>query len=126
MATNHELALYVMTGCPYCIKVKRFLADNGVTIPERNISTDTDAEQTLIAVGGNARFPACSSTANRFMSRATSSRGCRKTYSSTRIPSVQDPNPYGPNMYTSIQSRHFSTSLDAGLQLFVGSHRGRS
>ena len=35
MATNHELALYVMTGCPYCIKVKRFLADNGVTIPER-------------------------------------------------------------------------------------------
>lgn len=24
MATDHELALYVMTGCPYCIKVKRF------------------------------------------------------------------------------------------------------
>lgn len=24
MATNHELVLYVMTGCPYCIKVKRF------------------------------------------------------------------------------------------------------
>lgn len=22
MATNHELTLYVMTGCPYCIKVK--------------------------------------------------------------------------------------------------------
>lgn len=51
MATDHELTLYVMTGCPYCIKVKRFLADNGVTIPERNISTDSDAEQTLIAVG---------------------------------------------------------------------------
>ena len=28
MATDHELELYVMTGCPYCIKVKRFLADN--------------------------------------------------------------------------------------------------
>ena len=49
MATDHELALYVMTGCPYCIKVKRFLADSSVTIPERNISTDTEAEQTLIA-----------------------------------------------------------------------------
>ena len=47
MATNHELTLYVMTGCPYCIKVKRFLADNGVTIPERNISTDPEAEQIL-------------------------------------------------------------------------------
>ena len=45
MATNHELTLYVMTGCPYCIKVKRFLADNGVTIPERNISTDTEAAE---------------------------------------------------------------------------------
>lgn len=52
MATDHELVLYVMTGCPYCIKVKRFLADSSVTIPERNISTDTEAEQTLIAVGG--------------------------------------------------------------------------
>ena len=57
MATDHELALYVMTGCPYCIKVKRFLADNGVTIPECNISTDSDAEQTLIAVGGKRQVP---------------------------------------------------------------------
>ena len=57
MATDHKLELYVMTGCPYCIKVKRFLADNGVTIPERNISTDPDAEQTLIAVGGKRQVP---------------------------------------------------------------------
>ena len=47
MATNHELVLYVMTGCPYCIKVKRFLADNGVPV----------AEQTLIAVGGKRQVP---------------------------------------------------------------------
>ena len=40
-----------------CIKVKRFLADNGVTIPERNISTDAEAEQTLIAVGGKRQVP---------------------------------------------------------------------
>ena len=45
MTTDHELVLYVMTGCPYCIKVKRFLADNDVTIPERNISTDTEVER---------------------------------------------------------------------------------
>lgn len=30
---------------------------NGVTIPERNISTDSDAEQTLIAVGGKRQVP---------------------------------------------------------------------
>ena len=29
------------------------------------------------------------------------------------------PNLYDPNMYTSIQSRHFSTSLDAGVQFFA-------
>ena len=57
MATDHELVLYVMTGCPYCIKVKGFLADNGVTIPERNISTDAVAEQTLIAIGGKRQVP---------------------------------------------------------------------
>lgn len=33
------------------------MADNGVTIPERNISTDPDAEQTLIAVGGKRQVP---------------------------------------------------------------------
>ena len=57
MATIHVLVLYVMTGCPYCIKVKRFLADNGVTIPDRDISTAPVAEQTLIAVGGKRQVP---------------------------------------------------------------------
>ena len=57
MTTDHELGLYFITGGPYCIKVKRFLADSSVTIPERNISTDTEAEQTLIAVGGKRQVP---------------------------------------------------------------------
>lgn len=57
MVTDHELVLYVMTGCPYCMKVKRFLADNGVTIPERNILANAKAEQTLIAVGGKRQVP---------------------------------------------------------------------
>ena len=57
MATDHKLALYVTTGCPYCIKVKRLLADNGVTIPERNISTDAEAEQTLLAARGTRQVP---------------------------------------------------------------------
>ena len=106
MVTDHELALYVMTGCPYCIKVKRFLADNGVTIPERNITTDTEAEQTLIAVGGKRQVPCLFIDGNHSTSRATSSRGCRRTCSSTRI-ATGPPQPIRPNMYASIQSRHF-------------------
>ena len=57
MAANHELELYVMTGCPYCIKVKNFLASNGISIPQRNITTDRAAEQHLIAVGGKRQVP---------------------------------------------------------------------
>lgn len=57
MAANHSLELYVMTGCPYCIKVERFLKDNGISIPQRNITTDREAEQNLIAVGGKRQVP---------------------------------------------------------------------
>ena len=53
----HDLELYVMDGCPFCIKVKAFLAKNGIEIPKRNISTDADAEQKLIAVGGKRQVP---------------------------------------------------------------------
>ena len=56
-STQHDLELYVMDGCPFCIKVKAFLAKNGIEIPERNISTDADAEQKLIAVGGKRQVP---------------------------------------------------------------------
>lgn len=57
MPANHELELYVMTGCPYCIKVKNFLASNGISIPQRNITTDRAAEQRLIAQGGKRQVP---------------------------------------------------------------------
>lgn len=57
MPANHELELYVMTGCPYCIKVKNFLASNGISIPQRNITTDRTAERHLIAVGEKRQVP---------------------------------------------------------------------
>ena len=53
----HKLELYVMDGCPFCIKVKAFLAKNGIEIPECNISTDPNAERTLIEVGGKRQVP---------------------------------------------------------------------
>lgn len=113
MATNHELTLYVMTGCPYCIKVKRFLADNGVTIPERNISTDAEAEQTLIAVGGKRQVP-CLFIDGKPLYESSDIIAWAKGNLLLHVHCGQ----LAPNMYTSIQSRHFSTSLDAGVQLF--------
>lgn len=52
-----ELELFVMDGCPFCAKVESFLAQNGVEVPERNISTDAEAEQALISVGGKRQVP---------------------------------------------------------------------
>ena len=54
---SHDLALYVMDGCPFCAKVEDFLAEGGIEVPERNISTDAEAERTLIAVGGKRQVP---------------------------------------------------------------------
>ena len=46
-----------MDGCPFCAKVEGFLAQNNVEVPERSISTDAEAERTLIAVGGKRQVP---------------------------------------------------------------------
>ena len=57
MSRNHKLELYVMSGCPFCTKVKVFLAKNDIEIPMRNISTDPEAERELVAVGGKRQVP---------------------------------------------------------------------
>ena len=54
---SQDLALYVMDDCPFCAKVEGFLAECGIEVPERNISTDAEAERTLISVGGKRQVP---------------------------------------------------------------------
>lgn len=54
---KHDLVLYVMDGCPFCAKVEGFLAENRIEVPERSISTDKDAERTLVEVGGKHQVP---------------------------------------------------------------------
>ena len=56
-AQPHDLELYIMNGCPFCTKVKAFIIKNELEVPERNISTDVEAEQKLIAVGGKRQVP---------------------------------------------------------------------
>ena len=53
----HSLELFVMDGCPFCAKVEAFLAENSIDVPERSISSDPDAEKTLIAIGGKRQVP---------------------------------------------------------------------
>ncbi len=53
--TSYEL--YIMPGCPYCRRVTTWLDEHGINIPLKDITTDHDAEQTLIAVGGKRQVP---------------------------------------------------------------------
>lgn len=53
----HDLKLYVMGYCPYCHKVQDFMAEAGIDIPVYDITEDSEAEATLIEVGGKRQCP---------------------------------------------------------------------
>ena len=57
MAEKHELELFIMPGCPYCTKVERFMAERGIEIALRDVTSDADAAERLVAVGGKRQAP---------------------------------------------------------------------
>ena len=54
---DHSYELYIMPSCPFCHRVLAFMDDHGINIPLRDITTDREAEQTLIDVGGKRQVP---------------------------------------------------------------------
>lgn len=54
---SHDYLLYVMTGCPYCLKVLRHMDEKGVSLPQANITTDPAARDELKRVGGKVQVP---------------------------------------------------------------------
>lgn len=57
---THELVLYHYESCPYCQKVRRFLAQHDVAIPERDTLREPGARAELIQRGGKGQVPALS------------------------------------------------------------------
>ena len=55
---DRELTLYHYTMCPYCMRVRRFLAAHDVTVTEKNIRRDPAARRELIEAGGKSQVPA--------------------------------------------------------------------
>lgn len=49
--------LYQYDGCPYCHRVRRFLADNDIAVELRDTLRDPQARQELIAGGGLSMVP---------------------------------------------------------------------
>ena len=54
-AATYEL--YIMPTCPYCHKVLNYLSKRGIELPMRDVTSDADAERTLVAVGGKRQVP---------------------------------------------------------------------
>lgn len=55
---KQELVLYHAAYCPYCIRVRRFLSQNDILVPEKDTSRDSSARRELIEAGGKGQVPA--------------------------------------------------------------------
>ena len=56
MTTFDNMYLYVKPGCPYCVKVDRFLNQAGIQIEHRSVTEGTNAAD-LRAIGGKVQSP---------------------------------------------------------------------
>ena len=56
MSVFDEMYLYVKPGCPYCMKVDRFLAQEGIEMEHRSVLEGTNADD-LRALGGKVQSP---------------------------------------------------------------------
>lgn len=52
-----KLTLYYFDGCPYCGRVRQFIAENKIKIPMKDTHRDPAAREELIRVGGKAQVP---------------------------------------------------------------------
>jgi glutaredoxin 3 len=52
-----NIKVYTNSSCPYCIKLKKFLKDNGVKFKEINISVYPEAAKELKDITGQTGVP---------------------------------------------------------------------
>ena len=52
-----NLTLYYQSGCPYCMLVFKYMRENGISIPLRNIYEHPRIREELIKIGGKTQVP---------------------------------------------------------------------
>ncbi len=52
-----ELTLYHFNGCPYCAKVRNYLAKEKITIPMKDILENPGFRDELLKIGGKTQVP---------------------------------------------------------------------
>ena len=51
------LTLYHFNGCPYCAKVRNYMAAKGITVPLKDIHENPKFKEELMSIGGMAQVP---------------------------------------------------------------------
>jgi glutaredoxin 2 len=54
---SEQYSLYQYDSCPYCQRVRRFLADNAIAVEMRDTLRDPQARRELIEGGGRSMVP---------------------------------------------------------------------
>lgn len=49
--------LFYKPTCPFCKKVLNYMDEQGIDLPLRDVSTDADARDELLSVGGKTQVP---------------------------------------------------------------------
>ena len=49
--------LYHFDSCPYCLRVRRFLEEEHIRMPMKDVLRDPDAYRELVAGGGDTQVP---------------------------------------------------------------------
>ncbi|MGE4170248.1 MAG: glutaredoxin family protein [Candidatus Margulisiibacteriota bacterium] len=52
-----HLVLYHFESCPFCQRVRRYIAEQGYSIPMRDILEDAEAKKELLRIGGKTQVP---------------------------------------------------------------------
>lgn len=56
MAIYDNMYLFVKPGCPYCMKVDRYLDEAGIDIEHRSVADPANADE-LVSIGGKLQSP---------------------------------------------------------------------
>ena len=54
---SEQYTLYQFESCPFCARVRRFMAEAGLDLPVKDTLRDAAARAELIAGGGNSMVP---------------------------------------------------------------------
>ena len=52
-----EVTLYETQSCPFCAKVRRFLEENDIAVPAKDISENSENRRELVEIGGKSQVP---------------------------------------------------------------------